>query len=145
MAGLRARSKARSKETANATIDVVDELFVVARPEVVAAEFAGPARWRELWPDLDLEVVADRGAQGLRWTATGALVGSMEVWLEPVLDGTLLHYYLRAELPAGRPGRDRTARRVAAEARRRQHAAKALAFALKHRLEAGRAPGEPPG
>jgi hypothetical protein len=129
-------------------IDVADELFVVARPEVVAAEFAGPARWRELWPDLDLEVVADRGAQGVRWTATGALVGSMEVWLEPMLDGTLLHYYLRAELPSGRRrrrGRQRTARRIAAEARRRQRAAKALAFALKDRLEAGRAPGEPPG
>jgi hypothetical protein len=123
------------------SIDVVDELFVVAAPAEVAAEFAGPARWRQLWPDLDLEVVADRGAQGLRWTATGALVGSMEVWLEPVLDGTLLHYYLRADLPPGPHG---GRRRVAGELRRRQRAAKAVAFAIKDRLEAGRAPGEPP-
>lgn len=130
--------------TGDPPVDVVDELFVVAAPEVVAAQFAGPARWRELWPDLDLEVVADRGAQGLRWTTTGALVGSMEVWLEPVLDGTLVHYYLRAELPDGRR-RGRRARRVAAEVHRRQRAAKAVAFELKDRLEAGRAPGEPPG
>ncbi|MGQ0574651.1 MAG: polyketide cyclase / dehydrase and lipid transport [Pseudonocardia sp.] len=122
-------------------IDVVDELFVVAAPEVVAAQLAGgPPRWRQLWPDLDLEVVADRGAAGMRWTATGALVGSMEVWLEPVLDGTLLHYYLRADLP---PGRRAGRRRVTAEIRRRQRAAKAVAFAIKDRLEAGRAPGAP--
>ena len=123
------------------SIDVADELFVVATPAQVVAQFAGPARWRQLWPDLDLEVVADRGAQGLRWTATGALVGSMEVWLEPVLDGTLLHYYLRADLPPGQRG---GRRRVAAELRRRQRAARAVAFAIKGRLEAGRAPGEPP-
>lgn len=123
------------------SIDVVDELFVVAAPAAVAAQFAGPTRWRELWPDLDLEVVTDRGAQGVRWTATGALVGSMEIWLETVLDGTLVHYYLRADLPAGRrAGR----RRVVAEIRARQRAAKAVAFAIKDRLEAGRAPGEPP-
>lgn len=122
-----------------ASIDVVDELFVVAAPEAVAAQFAGPQRWRQLWPDLALEVVTDRGARGLRWTATGALVGSMEVWLEPVLDGTVIHYYLRAELPAGRrAGRGRLAR----ETRARQLAAKAVAFAIKDRLEDGRAPGE---
>lgn len=124
-----------------ASIDVVDELFVVAPPEAVAAEFAGPQQWRRLWPDLDLEVVTDRGAQGVRWTATGALVGSMEVWLEPVLDGTVIHYYLRAELPEGRrAGR----RRVAREIRCRQLAAKAVAFAIKDRLEADRAAGAAP-
>lgn len=123
------------------SVDVVDEVFVVAPPAVVAAQFAGPTRWRELWPDLDLEVVTDRGAQGIRWTATGALVGSMEVWLEPVLDGTVLHYYLRAD-PA--PGRRGGRRRIVAEIRARQCAAKAVGFAIKDALEAGRAPGEPP-
>ena len=72
---------------------------------VLAAEFATPARWRALWPDLDLEVVTDRGAAGFRWTVTGALVGSMEVWLEPVLDGTVLHYFLRAESARRPPAR----------------------------------------
>lgn len=127
------------------SVDVVDETFLAAAPDVVAAEFADPARWPRLWPDLRLEVMADRGVEGMRWTVHGALVGSMEVWLEPVLDGTVLHYFLRAD-PTGPDGAAAPAepRRAAAEARRRQRAAKAVAFACKDRLEAGRAPGEPP-
>ncbi len=125
------------------SVDVVDETFLAVAPEVVAGHLA--RHWRRLWPDLRLEVVTDRGVQGIRWTVGGALVGSMEVWLEPVLDGTVVHYFLRAD-PAGPDGAPRPAppRRGAAEARRRQRAAKAIAFACKDRLEAGRAPGEPP-
>lgn len=128
-----------------ASVDVVDETFLAVPPAVLAAEFAVPARWAGWWPDLRLEVDTDRGVQGIRWTVRGALVGSMEVWLEPVLDGTVLHYFLRAD-PPGPDGRPAPAapRRGAAEARRRQRAAKAVAFACKDRLEAGRAPGEPP-
>jgi hypothetical protein len=72
------------------------------------------------------------------------LVGTMEVWLEPVLDGTMLHYYLRAD-PAGRDGAvvSISPRAAAAEVRRRQLAAKRLAFALKDELEAGREIGRP--
>lgn len=127
------------------SVDVVDETFLAVPPRRVAAELAGPARWRALWPDLDLEVVTDRGPAGVRWTVTGALVGSMEVWLEPVLDGTVLHYFLRAD-PPGPDGLPAPAapRRGAAEARRRQRRAKAVAFGLKARLEAGREAGEPP-
>jgi hypothetical protein len=127
------------------SVDVVDETFLAVPPEVVAAEFAAPASWARWWPDLSVAVDTDRGVQGIRWTVTGALVGSMEVWLEPVLDGTVLHYFLRAD-PSGPGGRPVPAspRRGAAEARRRQRAAKAVAFACKDRLEAGRAPGEPP-
>jgi hypothetical protein len=127
------------------SVDVVDETFLAVPPSAVAAEFAQPARWRRMWPDLDLEVVTDRGVAGVRWTVRGALVGSMEVWLEPVLDGTVLHYFLRAD-PQGPDGLPRPApvRAGAAEARRRQRHAKAIAFACKARLEAGRAPGEPP-
>jgi len=127
------------------SVDVVDETFVAVPREVLAAELADPARWRKLWPDLDLQVISDRGSAGVRWTVTGALVGSMEVWLEPVLDGTVLHYFLRADPPGpdGAPA-PVDARRGAAEARRRQRAAKAIAFAYKDRLEEGRAPGEPP-
>ena len=127
------------------SVDVVDQTFVAVPPAVLAAEFDGPARWRELWPDLVLEVMTDRGERGVRWTVGGALVGSMEVWLEPVLDGTVLHYFLRADPPdrRGRPA-PLPRRRAAAEVARRQRAAKTLALGLKDRLEAGRAPGEPP-
>jgi hypothetical protein len=120
-------------------LDVVDETFLAVPPKLVAAVFAEPAVWRRLWPDLDLRVYADRGDQGHRWTVSGALTGTMEVWLEPVLDGTLLHYFLRADLPA--PTRPRTLRR---ERTRRQLAAKAIALGLKSELENGRRPGVPP-
>jgi hypothetical protein len=127
------------------SVDVVDETFLTVPPAVVAREFADPVRWPVLWPDLRLEIDTDRGDAGVRWTVRGALVGSMEVWLEPMLDGTLLHYFLRAD-PVGPDGRPRPVgpRAGAARARRRQRAAKALALALKDRLEAGRPPGEPP-
>jgi hypothetical protein len=120
-------------------LDVVDETFLVVPPKVVAAVFAEPAGWRRFWPDLELEVYADRGDEGLRWTVRGALTGTMEVWLEPMLDGTLLHYFLRADLPGQRRPRD-----LRRELTRRQLAAKALALELKFTLEDGRAPGCPP-
>lgn len=65
----------------------------------------------------------------------------MEVWLEAVGDGTVLHWFLRVD-PVGEALPPRAATR---EVVRRQRAAKALAFALKDRLEAGRPPGVPPG
>jgi len=130
------------------SVDVLDDTFVVVPPRTLAAIFADPERCRRFWPDLRLTVYADRGDQGLRWTVRGALVGTMEVWLEPVLDGTVLHYYLRAD-PADKDGTVLPAapyrgsggprcRRAAAETRRRQLAAKRLAFALKDELEADR-------
>ena len=122
-----------------ASVDVVDETFLVVPRAVVAAAFAPPSAWRRFWPDLDLAVYLDRGDHGLRWTVGGALTGTMEVWLEEVLDGTLLHYFLRAELPGDVP-----AKRVQREVRRRQLAAKEVSLGLKMTLEAGRAPGCPP-
>jgi hypothetical protein len=120
-------------------VDIVDETFLVVPPKMVASAFADPATWRRYWPDLTLSVYADRGDEGLRWTVGGALVGTMEVWLEPMLDGTLLHYFLRAELPS-----DVEQRAADRERRRRQLAAKRIALRLKTILEDGRAPGCPP-
>jgi hypothetical protein len=56
-----------------------------------------------------------------------------------MLDGTLLHYFLRADLPGDVP-----AKRIRKELRRRQLAAKEVSLGLKSTLEAGRAPGCPP-
>lgn len=117
---------------------MIDETFLAVPPSSVAAAFADPRAWRRFWPDLDLAVYADRGAEGVRWTVRGALVGTMEVWLEPVLDGTVLHYFLRADFPPGTTGRP------VKEAQRRQRAAKAVALDLKFVLEDGRPPGIPP-
>ena len=131
-------------------IDVLDETFVVAAPEQVAAALTDPARLREWWPELSLTVFQDRGPLGVRWTVTGALVGSQEFWLEPVRDGVLVHYYLRAD-PTAR-GSDtevltgdprRLARRCARDVERRRLALKRRLNALKDSLEAGREVGEP--
>lgn len=122
------------------SIDVVDETFLAVPPATVKAVFADPAAWRRYWPDLRLEVYTDRGDEGLRWTVTGALTGTMEVWLEQVLDGTLLHYFLRAT-PDPPPARPRELRR---EFDRRARAAKGIALELKDQLEDGREPGIPP-
>lgn len=123
-------------------MDVIDETFLAVPPETVATAFADPGAWRRYWPDLLLEVYADRGDEGLRWTVRGALVGTMEVWLEPMLDGTVLHYFLRADLPEGAQTKRS---RLTREKARRQIAAKAVALELKAVLEDGRPPGCPPG
>jgi hypothetical protein len=112
-------------------VDVIDETFLAVPPATVAKAFA----------DLRLEVYADRGEEGLRWTVRGALVGTMEVWLEPVLDGTVLHYFLRADPRPGPPPRPA---RLHKEKVRRHLAAKAMALELKTVLEDGRRPGVPP-
>ncbi|SHF40697.1 polyketide cyclase / dehydrase and lipid transport [Streptoalloteichus hindustanus] len=123
----------------------MDETFVAVPPAAVAAVFADSAACRRFWPDLVLEVYADRGAEGVRWAVRGALVGTMEVWLEPVLDGTVLHYFLRADGagPGGQPA-PLPPKAAAREARRRLLAAKAVAFEVKAALEAGRPAGCPP-
>lgn len=119
----------------------MDETFLVVPAKLLASVFAEPATWRKFWPDLTLEVYLDRGDAGLRWTVRGALTGTMEVWLEPMLDGTLLHYFLRADFPAGAT---RTPRQAQRERQGRQLAAKQIALELKAILEDGRPAGVPP-
>ncbi len=128
------------------SVDLVDDTFVVAPPAAVAARVSDPESWRAWWPDLELVVTRDRGVKGVQWTVTGALVGTAEVWLEPYADGTLVHFYLRAD-PTARgtrttpaPGSPRAAQ---AQRRRRALAWKRSVHALKDDLEAGRPPGLP--
>ena len=122
-----------------AAVDVMDETFLVVERPVLAARFARTEHWPVLWPDLALTVFTDRGDAGIRWSVTGEWVGSMEVWLEEVGDGVVLHQFLRLDPATGHLSRREGAR----EAMRRQRAAKRIAFALKAELEAGRPPGEP--
>ena len=126
-------------------MDLVDETFVVADPDAVAALVHDPARWVLWWPDLQLTVFMDRGTAGIRWSVTGALTGSTELWLEPVLDGVVVHYYLRAE-ETGRPPSADAAREHRAGDRlrdRRARAWKRAANDLKDELEGDREPGLP--
>jgi hypothetical protein len=125
-------------------LDLVDETFIAVPPKMVAAVFADPAAWSHYWPDLVLRVYTDRGDEGLRWTVGGALTGTMEVWLEPVLDGTLLHYFLRASpKTVGAKGKRRP-QALRREFERRARAAKRITLGLKQVLEDGREPGIAP-
>jgi hypothetical protein len=123
-------------------VDLMDETFVVSEPVVLSARIHRTEQWQSWWPDLELSVFMDRGDKGLRWSVSGALVGSCEVWLEPFADGTILHYYLRADLPTPEPG---LSRRRLDDRLSRHHARrwKRNVNALKDELEAGRAPGCP--
>ncbi|GAA4388473.1 hypothetical protein GCM10023147_14100 [Tsukamurella soli] len=120
------------------TIQVADVAFVAATPRRVAAALAGERRWRTWFPDLRLSVTDDRGERGLRWGVQGALAGTSEMWIEPALDGVLLHYFLHAE-PTGAP----PPAEVAAETRARRVAGRSAMLDVKFTAEEGRALGEP--
>jgi hypothetical protein len=114
-------------------IDVADDTYLRVPPEDLAPLVADSAWWIRWWPDLVPHVTRDRGVKGQQWTVTGALRGSMEVWLEPVGPGTVVHWYLRVD-PA-RPRVARSRRRVRRERERRVRAWKSDMYALKDRLE----------
>jgi hypothetical protein len=115
-------------------VEIADDTFIVAAPADVAMVVADPRRWRRWWPDLDLAVSRDRGPAGIVWSVHGPLEGEMEIWLEPVADGVVLHYLVRADTADPRPARLR---------QRRTRDWKRHAHLLKDELEAGREPGRP--
>ncbi|QBS44037.1 polyketide cyclase / dehydrase and lipid transport [Nocardia sp. CS682] len=121
------------------TIQVADQTFVAAPGTAVADILAAQNNWRRWWPDLTLVVREDRGDKGIRWTVSGALDGTMEVWLQPALDGVIVHYFLHAEPQPALP-----VSRAAAANRARRVAGRAMSFELKARLEAGRPAGVAP-
>lgn len=122
------------------TIQVADQTFVAAPPARVAEVIGSRARWRTWWPDLALQVGEDRGDKGIRWIVSGPVDGTMEVWLEPSLDGVIVHYFMHAEPTGGARG---TSDLVALD-RARRIAGKKMSFDVKALLEAGRPAGEPP-
>lgn len=125
------------------SIQVADETFVAAGPEVVGRAVGDRGHWRRWFPDLLLEVVEDRADKGVRWTVAGPLTGTMEIWLEPVLDGVVLHYFLHAE-PTGTAASELTKMDLPAMTHRRRVAGKRMAFEVKNALEADRPVGLPP-
>lgn len=120
------------------SVQISDETFVCADPADVGRSVADSSSWRRWWPDLRLTVVEDRGPAGQRWTVAGALTGTMEVWLETMMDGVILHYFLHAE-PAG--ARDSARSDLAKLNHSRRVAGKRMAFEIKTRLEAQRPVG----
>lgn len=125
------------------SIQVADATFVAASAARVGAAVADRAGWRRWWPDLRLEVVEDRADKGIRWTVTGPLTGTMEIWLEPTLDGVLLHYFLHAE-PSGAAAWQLARMNLARMTHRRRVAGKKMAFEVKAALERSRPVGVAP-
>lgn len=125
------------------SIQIADETFVAADGARVGAAVADRASWRRWWPDLRLQVVEDRGDKGIRWSVTGALTGTMEVWLEPSLDGVVLHYFLHAE-PSGVAAWQLAKLNLAKMTHRRRVAGKKMAFEVKTTLERSRPVGVSP-
>lgn len=125
------------------SIQVADETFVAAPGAQVGAVVCDPSNWSRWWPDLQLRLVEDRADKGVRWTVAGPLTGTMEIWLEPMLDGVLLHYFLHAE-PTGVTGRQLARMNLAKLVHRRRVAGKRMAFEVKGRLERSRPVGVAP-
>jgi hypothetical protein len=125
------------------SIQISDETFVAADGAHVGAAIADRSSWRRWWPDLRLEVVEDRAEKGIRWSVTGALTGTMEIWLEPSLDGVVLHYFLHAE-PSGVAAWQLAKMNLAKTTHRRRVAGKKMAFEVKTTLERSRPVGVSP-
>jgi hypothetical protein len=122
------------------SLQIADETFVAADSADVGRAVSDARSWRRWWPDLRLQVVEDRAEKGIRWTITGALTGTMEIWLEPTLDGVILHYFLHAE-PAGAAARHLARMNLAKMTHQRRVAGKNMAFEVKARLEVSRPVG----
>lgn len=133
-----------------AEIDLVDETFITVPPSTIVPLLHDADLLNQWWPDLQLHVFMDRGEEGVRWSMTGSLVGSCEIWLEEIPEGTLVHHYLRG-VPTNKHGNAQplpdtpTGWRQADKLRRRRALAwKKSVWALKDQLEGERAAGHPP-
>jgi hypothetical protein len=121
-------------------IDVVDSTWIAAPSATVAAIVAEPGNWRRWWPGLDLQVTEWRAVKGVRWAVPSVaghpgLSGSAEVWLEPLAEGVVAHFFLRLDAAAGRMVSRRLAERVTREYRLRT---KSAFWALADQLDPAR-------
>ncbi len=125
------------------SIQIADQTFVAADGARVAAAIGDQSSWRRWWPDLRLQIVEDRADKGTRWAVTGALTGTMEIWLEPSLDGVVLHYFLHAE-PTGVAAWQLAKLNLPKMTHRRRVAGKKMAFEVKATVERSRPVGVSP-
>ena len=119
-------------------VDVVDSTWVGASPAAIGRVLAEPANWVRWWPELTVQVSELRGPKGVRWHVPagrrGSVRGSMEIWLQPIDGGTVVHYFLRLDGTRG-PIAPRAAQKVEHEYRTR---AKRLVWAIGDRVDPGR-------
>lgn len=76
-------------------LDVIDETFVLAPVAELRDIFCDERAWKSF--GMDLHPYDDRGVSGKRWTLSGQLTGTAEVWLEPSHGGVIVHVYLQAD------------------------------------------------
>jgi hypothetical protein len=94
-------------------IDLIDETYVAVEPAALVPRVTDPTLWSLWFPGLQRRVFMDRGENGVRWSVTGEIDGSVEVWLEADGRGTIVHWYLR-----GHEASDRRAEKVREHYRR---------------------------
>ena len=121
-------------------IDVVDSTWIAAPAATVAAVVAEPGNWRRWWPGLELQVTEWRAVKGVRWAVPSVaghagLSGSAEIWLEPMAEGVVAHFFLRLDPAPGRVASRRLVERVTGEYRRRT---KTVFWALADQLDPAR-------
>ncbi len=123
-------------------LDVVDSTWLAAPRETVGAIVADPANWRRWWPGLELRVAELRQDKGVRWLVDSVsegrdlgLAGSAEIWLEPMSEGTVAHFFLRLDPAPGRELPPRRGEQIVDGYRRRT---KRAFWALGDKLDPGR-------
>ena len=123
-------------------LDVLDSTWIAARPVTVSAVVSDPANWRRWWPGLHLVIDEWRAEKGVRWNvtsvgsgATADLAGTAEIWLEPMGEGVVAHFFLRLDPAPGCPLSRRLRERITREYR--LHTKRAF-WALADRLDPGR-------
>jgi hypothetical protein len=78
-------------------IDLIDETYVAVEPAALVPRVTDAALWQAWFPRLQRQVFMDRGEKGVRWSVTGDIDGSVEVWLEAYGRGTIVHWYVRGD------------------------------------------------
>lgn len=84
-------------------LDICDETYVTANPDDLVRPLCDRAFWQDR--GVDARPYEDRGPLGRRWTLSGALVGTAELWLEPWSDGTIVHTFVQADPSSSRSDR----------------------------------------
>ena len=124
-------------------IQIADLAYLPVPADDIALVIANSAEWPRWFPNLRLTVTENRGPLGLRWTATGAVDGTSEIWLESVAEGTNLHYFLHAA-PSGTGSPATQAKRAASLTTFYRFRFKDLVNELRQLLDSDRPAGEDP-
>lgn len=110
------------------SLDIHDETFVAASASTLRGRIVDEGVVDGWFPRLRRRVFMDRADKGVRWSIVGEVEGSLEVWLEEVPRGTVVHWFVRADPPDGHRAARLRARYVAT--------LNAEMFALKDAAEA---------